>query len=67
MLGVVVGVGAAIGVGRLFAAFLYGVPPLDLIVLTAVATLVIFVALMATYLGARRALSISPMDALRQS
>jgi putative ABC transport system permease protein len=67
ILGVVLGVGAAIGVGRLFAAFLYGVPPLDLVVLTAVATLVILVALVATYLGARRALSISPMDALRQS
>jgi ABC-type antimicrobial peptide transport system permease subunit len=63
----VVGLAAAIGVGRAFAAFLYGVPALDLEVLGVVATLVASVVLASTYLGARRALSVSPMDALRST
>ncbi len=67
LLGLVVGVAAAIGVGRVFAAFLYGVPALDLEVLGIVATVVALVVLATTYLGARRALSVSPMDALRSA
>ena len=67
LLGLVVGVAAAIGVGRVFAAFLYGVPALDLEVLGIVATVVALVVLATTYLGARRALSVSPMDALRST
>jgi putative ABC transport system permease protein len=65
LLGLAVGLVAAIGVGRVFAAFLYGVPALDLEVLGIVATLVVLVVLATTYLGARRALSVSPMEALR--
>ncbi|HEV8446831.1 MAG TPA: ADOP family duplicated permease [Gemmatimonadaceae bacterium] len=67
LLGVVVGLAAAIGVGRVFAAFLFGVPALDVVVLGAVTALVLLVAITTTYLGARRALSISPMDALRSA
>jgi len=67
LLGLVVGLVAAIGVGRVFAAFLYGVPALDLEVLGIVATLVVFVVMATTYLGARRALSVSPMEALRST
>jgi len=67
LLGLGVGLVAAIGVGRVFAAFLYGVPALDLEVLGIVATLVALVVLATTYLGARRALSVSPMDALRST
>jgi putative ABC transport system permease protein len=67
LLGLVVGLVAAIGVGRVFAAFLYGVPALDLEVLGVVATLVALVVLATTYLGAKRALSVSPMDALRST
>jgi predicted permease len=63
--GVVVGLFAAAGVGRALAAFLYGVPRLNAAVLGGVAAAVIVVAITATYLGARRALSVSPMDALR--
>jgi ABC-type antimicrobial peptide transport system permease subunit len=63
----VVGLGAAIGVGRAFAAFLYGVPALDLEVLGLVATTVVLLVLATTYLGARRALSVSPMEALRST
>jgi ABC-type antimicrobial peptide transport system permease subunit len=54
-------------VGRALAAFLYGVPSLNVVVLGGVAGVVVVVALVATYLGARRALSVSPMDALRSS
>ena len=67
LLGLVVGLAAAIGIGRVFAAFLYGVPALDLEVLGAVATIVTLVVSATTYLGARRALSVSPMDALRST
>jgi putative ABC transport system permease protein len=67
LLGLVVGLVAAVGVGRVFAAFLYGVPALDLEVLGIVATLVALVVLATTYLGAKRALSVSPMDALRST
>jgi putative ABC transport system permease protein len=67
LLGLVVGFVAAIGVGRVFAAFLYGVPALDLEVLGIVATVVVLVVSGTTYLGARRALSVSPMDALRST
>jgi putative ABC transport system permease protein len=67
LLGLVVGLAAAVGVGRVFAAFLYGVPALDLEVLGVVATLVVLVVLVTTYFGAKRALSVSPMDALRST
>jgi putative ABC transport system permease protein len=66
-IGVVVGLLAGLGVGRALAAFLYGVPSLNVVVLGGVAGVVVVVALVATYLGARRALSVSPMDALRSS
>lgn len=64
--GVAVGLIAAIAVGRMLASLLYGVPAVDAIVLAGVATAVVLVAFIATYLGARRALSVSPMDALRR-
>jgi len=65
--GVVAGMLGGLGVGRTLAAFLYGVPSVSLMVLGGVGAAVIVVALAATYLGARRALSISPIDALRSS
>jgi putative ABC transport system permease protein len=65
--GVVVGLLAGLGVGRVLAAFLYGVPRVSIVVLGGVAAIVVVVALIATYFGARRALSVSPMDALRSS
>ena len=66
-IGVVVGLLAGVAVGRVLAAFLYGVPSLHFVVLGGVAAVVIAIAAATTYLGARRALSISPMDALRSS
>jgi putative ABC transport system permease protein len=65
LFGLAAGLAAAVGVGRVFAAFLYGVPALDVVVLGEVTGLVLVVAMATTYLGARRALSVSPMDALR--
>jgi predicted permease len=65
--GVAVGVMGAVGVGRVLGAFLYGVPRIDFVVLGAVALVVIGVAVGTTYVGARRALAVSPMDALRSS
>ena len=65
--GVAVGLIGAVGVGRILGAFLYGVPRLDFVVLAAVAIVVIGIAIGTTYVGARRALAISPMNALRSS
>lgn len=65
IVGVIAGVAGAIGVGRVFAAFLYGVPSVDVVVLGGVAAIVVVVATLTTYGGARRALAISPIKALR--
>ncbi len=64
-IGVVIGVGAALGLSRLMASLLFGVKPWDpaaIIVVAAVLSLVMF---LATYLPARRASRVDPMIALR--
>jgi len=63
--GVLLGVVASLALGRILSGFLYGVSPTDPFTILGVALLLIFVALLASYLPARRAMRVDPMVALR--
>lgn len=63
--GVVVGAGIALGASRLMENMIYGVSAIDPITFLGVPGMLCGVALLATYLPARRAASIDPMRALR--
>jgi len=65
LVGLAIGVGGAVLVGREMQSTLYGVGSLDLAVIAAVAVVLFTTALFASYLPARRAASIDPMQALR--
>jgi predicted permease len=65
LLGLVFGVPLAIGAGRLISAQLYGVSSWDPLALTIAAGTLAICAFFAALIPARRAASISPMDALR--
>jgi predicted permease len=65
LIGVVVGVGVALGMSRLIASYLYGVSAYDPVTFVGVAALLVLVALVACYLPARRAARVDPMVALR--
>ena len=63
--GLVVGVIVSAGVARLLAATLFGLNPLDAVSFIGASLLLSSVALLATYLPARRAVRVDPMVALR--
>jgi predicted permease len=63
--GVLAGLAGALGTGRLIASMLYGLKPYDPSTLIGAALLLIFVALAASWIPARRAAHIDPMRALR--
>jgi predicted permease len=63
--GVVIGIGAAFGLTRLIASFLFGVKTWDPIVFITIPLLLATVALAATWLPAQRASKLDPMEALR--
>jgi ABC-type antimicrobial peptide transport system permease subunit len=63
--GMVAGVTAALVLTRLVKSMLYGVTPNDPVTLVAGVALLIGVALVATWIPARRAASVQPMEALR--
>jgi predicted permease len=63
--GMVLGVAASLGTSRLIASRIYGVSPTDPLTYVGVALLLIAVALLASYLPARRATRVDPMIALR--
>ncbi|MGE5358026.1 MAG: ADOP family duplicated permease [Bacteroidales bacterium] len=63
--GVVLGLGAAAGVGRTLARLLYGVSPYDPLTFAVVGTLVGVCALGISYLAARRALRVDLLELLR--
>lgn len=60
-----IGLAAALAVARLFAAFLYGIRPYDLITFTGMPLFLAAVALLACWNPARRAARVDPLTALR--
>jgi ABC-type antimicrobial peptide transport system permease subunit len=63
--GVLIGLVAAVALGGLLAAQLYGVTPVDPVTIAAVTAIFLVVALLASFLPAARAAGTSPLDALR--
>jgi predicted permease len=64
-IGIAAGVVAAMGLTRLVKSMLYGVTPNDPVTLTGGVALLVAVALVATWIPARRAAAVQPMQALR--
>jgi putative ABC transport system permease protein len=65
LIGVVLGISAALAVTRLMKSLLFGMSAADPLTYIGVAALLISVALLASYIPARRATKIDPMQALR--
>jgi putative ABC transport system permease protein len=65
LLGIAIGVGGAFGLTRLMSTLLFGVTPTDKSTFIAVSAMLIFVALLACYIPARRATKVDPLIALR--
>jgi hypothetical protein len=64
-IGVVIGLGAAAGLTRLMSTLLYGITPLDPVTYVAVPLVLVTATVLASYLPARRAASVDPVEALR--
>jgi putative ABC transport system permease protein len=64
-IGLVLGVLLAAGIGKLASGILYKVSPIDPIVLSIAAVVLAAAATLASYLPARRATRVAPLDALR--
>src|SRR6266516_2967958 len=65
LLGVAIGLAAALALSRVLQTLLYDVKPTDPLTFTAVSLALIAVALLACWLPARRAALVDPMEALR--
>jgi ABC-type lipoprotein release transport system permease subunit len=66
MVGVVLGVGGALGSTRLMSSLLFGFETTDLTTYVAVAALKVLTAVVSSYLPARRASRIDPVTVLRE-
>ena len=65
MAGLALGIATTAAVSRVLASVLYGVSPLDPAAFLGVTLFFVAVALLASFIPARRATRIDPMDALR--
>ena len=65
VIGVVIGAAGAFAATRVLATLLFGVSPTDPLVFGGMAALLLATALLASYLPARRAASLDPVNALR--
>ena len=65
LLGVVVGIAAALGLTRLLTQMIFGVRAADPLTFAGVAILLTFIAMVACYIPARRAMRVDPIVALR--
>lgn len=64
-IGTVVGLVAAVAAARLMSSVLFGVSPLDVTAYAAAVAATLLAAALATYVPARRAASVDPMETLR--
>jgi ABC-type antimicrobial peptide transport system permease subunit len=65
ILGLIVGLAGALGLTRLLGTMLYKVSPREPLPLGLVALLLVAIALIASYIPARRAARVDPLTALR--
>jgi ABC-type antimicrobial peptide transport system permease subunit len=65
LLGIAIGLAGALALTRLMVALLYGVSPTDLTTFAAVPVMLAAVALLASWLPARRAAAVEPLEAIR--
>jgi putative ABC transport system permease protein len=63
--GVVIGGAAAFALTRWMESLIFGVSPTDPVTFSAVSTLLVAIALVASYVPARRAVKLDPMRSLR--
>jgi ABC-type antimicrobial peptide transport system permease subunit len=63
--GVTIGLGAAASLTRLMSTLLYGITPLDPMTYAAVPVILVIATVLASYLPARRAVCVDPVEALR--
>jgi ABC-type antimicrobial peptide transport system permease subunit len=64
-IGVAFGLAAAVALTRLMSTLLFGVSPLDPLTYSAVALVLAAAAMLASYLPARKATIVDPVEALR--
>lgn len=67
MVGVVLGMGGALSLASLVASLLFGITPFDPVSDAGTAALLLLVAAIACYVPARRAMTMDPLQALRQN
>jgi ABC-type antimicrobial peptide transport system permease subunit len=66
LIGIATGIAASLGLTRVMASLLYGVPSRDPLVFATVPLVLSMVALLGVWLPARRASRIDPIQALRE-
>jgi putative ABC transport system permease protein len=65
LIGIGIGLGVALALTRIMKTLLFGVSATDPLTFTTIALLLIFVALLACWIPARRAAKVDPITALR--